>query len=115
MGNQTETALVRAPDILALSAGDPFFERAQKINELIACRAHELFESRGFAHGHDCEDWLTAMSEILLNVPVDITETETGLTIRADVPGFSEQDLGSTSCASLGVHHRQATRGNRLL
>ena len=24
---------------------------------------------------------------------MDITETETGLTIRADVPGFSEQDL----------------------
>jgi HSP20 family protein len=33
------------------------------------------------------------MSEILLNVPVDITETETGLTIRADVPGFSEENL----------------------
>jgi HSP20 family protein len=33
------------------------------------------------------------MSEILLNVQLDITETETGLTIRADVPGFSEQDL----------------------
>ena len=115
MGSQTATPLVRAPGILMLSAGDPFFERAQEINELIARRAHELFESRGFAHGHDREDWLAAISEILLNVPLDITETETGLTIRADVPGFSGQDLGSTSCASLGVHHRQATRGNRLL
>jgi HSP20 family molecular chaperone IbpA len=93
MGSQTATALVRAPEILTLFAGDPFFERAQEINELIARRAHELFESRGFAHGHDREDWLTAMSEILLNVQLDITETETGLTIRADVPGFSEQDL----------------------
>src|SRR5258708_19781423 len=93
MGSQTATALVRAPEILTLSAGDPFVEHARAFNELIARRAHELFESRGFTHGHDREDWLTAMSEILLNVPVDITETETGLTIRADVPGFSEQDL----------------------
>lgn len=93
MGSQTATVLVRTPDIFTLSAGDPFFERAQKIKELIARRAHELFESRGFTHGHDREDWLTALSEILLNVPVDITETEAGLIIRADVPGFSEQNL----------------------
>ena len=30
---------------------------------------------------------------MLLNVPVDLTETETELTIRANVPGFSEKDL----------------------
>jgi len=93
MGSQNAMALVRAPEILALFAGDPFFERAQEINELIARRAYELFESRGCAHGHDREDWLTTLSEILGNVQLDITETETGLTIRADVPGFSEQDL----------------------
>src|SRR5216683_1966135 len=93
MGSQAATVLVRAPENLTLSAGDPFVERAQEINELIARRAHELFESRGFAHGHDREDWLTAMSEVLLNVPVDITETETAVTIRVDVPGFSENDL----------------------
>ena len=93
MGSQTATALVRAPEILTLIVGDPFFERAQEINELIARRAYEFFESWGFAHGYDHEDWLKAMAEILLNVPVDITETETELTIRADVPGFSEQNL----------------------
>src|ERR1700682_4183556 len=93
MRSQTSTTLVSAPEIVTLLAGDPFFERAQEINELIARRAHELFESRGFAHGHDREDWLTAMSEILLNVQLDIKEIETGINIRADVPGFSEQDL----------------------
>src|SRR3989442_15424626 len=48
MEDQTATDLVRAPEMLQLFAGDPFFERAQEINELIARRAYELFESRGF-------------------------------------------------------------------
>src|SRR5712691_3947711 len=76
-----------------LSVGDPFFDRPQEINDLISSRAYQLFESRGFTHGYDREDWLRAESEILLNVPVGITETETELTIRAEVPGFTENDL----------------------
>lgn len=70
-----------------------FFERAQELTGRITRRAYELFASRGFAHGHDREDWFRAQAEILLNVPVDIGETETDLTIRADVPGFSEETL----------------------
>ena len=76
-----------------LSAGDPFFDLTQEIKDRIAGRAYELYECRGFAHGHDAEDWLQAESEILLNVPADIAETETQLTIHAEVPGFSEKDL----------------------
>ena len=71
----------------------PTFELAQEINDLIARSAYELFESSGFTHGHAREDWLRAESEILLRVPVDVTETETELTVRADVPGFGEKDL----------------------
>lgn len=72
---------------------DPFLELAEEIQALIALRAYELFESRGFAHGYDREDWLRAQSEIVLHVPVDVTETETEVTVRADVPGLSENDL----------------------
>jgi HSP20 family protein len=93
MKNQTPTQLDRAPIIHNLFAGDPFSELAQEIKDLIACRAYELFESSGFTHGHAQADWLRAESEILLNVPVDITETETELTVRADVPGFGEKDI----------------------
>ncbi len=92
MEDQASGGVVRAPQILE-HAGHPSFKRAQEINDLIARRAYELFESRGFAHGHDREDWLRAEAEILLNVPVDIAETETEVTIRAEVPGFSEKDL----------------------
>src|SRR6266571_984390 len=77
----------------SLSLGETFIEPAQEINDLIARRAYELFESSGFTHGHGYEDWLRAESEILLQAPVDVTETETGFAIRADVPGFGEKDL----------------------
>ena len=94
MEDQTATELVQTPQTPEGFVGDLTFKRTQEINDLIARRAYELFESRGFAHGHDLEDWLRAESEILLNVPVDITETETEVTIHAEVPGFSEKDLG---------------------
>jgi general secretion pathway protein A len=76
----------------SLSPDEPFIEARREINDLIARRAYELFESNGFTHGHAHEDWLRAESEIL-QAPVDVTETETGFTIRADVPGFGEKDL----------------------
>src|SRR5260370_35986117 len=66
----------------SLSLGEPFIEPAQEINDLIAPRAYELFESSGFTHDHALEDWLRAESEILLQAPVDLTETETGVTIH---------------------------------
>ncbi len=93
MKNETPRQLVFTPEIRSLFAGEPFIEPAQEINDLIARRAYELFESSGFTHDHAHEDWLRAESEILLQAPVDVTETETGFTIRADVPGFDEKDL----------------------
>src|SRR5258708_39753167 len=93
MKNETPRQLVRTPEIRSLFAGDPFIEPAQEINDLITRRAYELFESSGFTHGHAHEDWLRAESEILLQAPVDVTETETGFTIRADVPCFRENDM----------------------
>ena len=93
MEGQTATELVRTPEILKPSVGDPFFERVQEINDLIARRAYELFASRGFTHGHHLEDWHRAESEILRPIPLEVKETETELAVRAEVPGFSEKDL----------------------
>ena len=93
MANESEVEPVREAEILEVSIEPPFHELTREINELIARRAYELFESRGFKHGQDREDWLQAESEILFNAPVDLRETETAVTIRVDVPGFSENDL----------------------
>ncbi len=93
MGGQAAGEFVPAPELLKLVPDDPFIELAREINNLIARRAYDLFESSGFTHGHDRENWLRAESEILFNAPVDIRETETAVTIRVDVPGFRENDL----------------------
>jgi HSP20 family molecular chaperone IbpA len=90
---ETEPIRFLAPENLALNPGDAFFELSQEFRDLISSRAYELFELRGSVDGHDREDWLQAVSEILMEVPVEVAETEAGLTIRAAVPGFSEKEL----------------------
>jgi len=82
-----------APERRLPGPGDAFFEIAQEFTDQITRRAYELYTLRGSVDGYDREDWLQAMSDVLLNVAVDILETESGLTVRADVPGFTERDL----------------------
>jgi len=99
--------LVRHAGIFVVSfAGDPFIEPAQEIMTLIARRAHELFESSGFTHGHALRGWLRAESEILLQAPGTFPETETGFAIRADVP-VSAKRIWKYELPSFPVHHRQ--------
>ena len=66
---------------------------AAEIKQALERRAYELFESRGYENGHDHEDWLRAESELLPNFPVDLAEEEAGFTVRAELPGFSANDL----------------------
>jgi|SRR5690242_5442541 HSP20 family protein len=90
---ETDSKRFLAPVMHAPNPGDAFFELSQEFNDLISRRAYELFELRGSVHGHDREDWLQALSEISQDVPMEITETQTGFTIRAEVPGFSEKEI----------------------
>jgi type II secretory pathway predicted ATPase ExeA/HSP20 family molecular chaperone IbpA len=99
------------PPILK-DSGDRIFELAAEIKDAIERRAYELFEARGYEHGHDREDWLSAESEILLNVPVEITEGETELALHANVPGFSEDDLRvevTPRCLCILGRHEEAS------
>jgi len=34
-------------------------------------RAYELYEQRGFEHGHDMDDWLQAEAEVMSKKPID--------------------------------------------
>ena len=91
--NEHEAVDVAAATETKQTPGDPFLELAQEVQACIALRAHELFQERGSAHGSDREDWLLAQAEVLVNVPLHVTETNSELIVRAAVPGIGEHDL----------------------
>ncbi len=109
-GSPASAAPVRA-SVLKVP-GDLIFEFASEIKDSIERRAYELFEASGFEHGHDREDWLNAESEILLNLPTDITEGETEFTVHADVSGFSGKDLEvqvAPRCLCISGRHEESS------
>lgn len=81
------------PAVLKLMDGDPFAQRMTGIYDTLARRAYELFEGRGCQDGHDLEDWFRAESELLNPMPVEISEAEDQLIVRAEVPGFRDKDI----------------------
>ncbi len=69
------------------------FEDFAKNTQEIAQRAFERFEQRGFEFGHELEDWFKAERELLKRVPIEIKDADGKLAIRAEVPGFTANDL----------------------
>ncbi len=93
---------------MRLLPGSNLFDRIQDLSNSIARRAFEIFEDRGRAFGHDLEDWLRAESEFLHPIHLDIAESDDAVTVRAEVPGFSAEEL------EVGVEpHRLTISGKR--
>jgi HSP20 family protein len=68
-------------------------DRLKHVSEAIATRAYELFQGRGHELGLDLDDWLRAESELLRPMPLDIVETDNRLTLRAELPGFTAEQI----------------------
>jgi HSP20 family molecular chaperone IbpA len=84
----------KQPAILQMIDGDPFLRRVGQLYDILNRRAYELFEGRGREHGHDLDDWLHAESEMLSPLPVEISEADGELMVRAEVPpGFRDKDI----------------------
>ncbi len=81
------------PPLFVLVEGDDFSRHLQEISEATAHRAYELFENDGHRDGHDLEDWYRAESQLLQSVPVEFGETDHSLTVRADIPGFTDREV----------------------
>ncbi len=84
-------AVQRASSPTALT--DSLYDYMNELYDKIEKRAFSLFEHNGRVHGHDVENWLEAESEFLSPVPVELAETDTEFTVRAEVPGFTEKEL----------------------
>jgi HSP20 family protein len=68
-------------------------DQMQSAFEAIARRAFEIFERNGHQPGHELDNWLQAESELFHPTHVAIDEADDVLTVRAEIPGFSEKDL----------------------
>jgi HSP20 family protein len=90
------------------------FERAEQLHEKIARRAFDIFESNGRSAGHDLEDWFKAESALLHPVHVDVAESNSDLTVRAEVPGFAANELEvRVEPRRLVISGKRATRVER--
>ncbi len=83
-------AIQRASPPSTLASLDKYMT---ELYDNIAQRAFSFFEDEGWIHGHDLDHWLKAESEFLTPVSVELSETDTEVSVRAEVPGFSEKDL----------------------
>jgi HSP20 family molecular chaperone IbpA len=68
-------------------------ERIRDTFDAIARRAFEIFERNGGPAGRDWENWFQAESELFHPTHVEVAEADDVLTLKAEVPGFSEKDL----------------------
>jgi HSP20 family molecular chaperone IbpA len=84
-------AIQRASTPTALTQS--LYDYMNEIYNRVAQRAFSFFESNGRTHGHDLEDWLKAEAEFLNPVPLELSETDTELAVRAELPGFTEKEL----------------------
>lgn len=88
---KAQTAL--SPISMKPSSIAEFWSDVDDLMKQVRQQAYQLFEWRGKTDGHDLEDWFKAEMEILKPVPLEISEKEDVVLIRADVPGFKQQEL----------------------
>lgn len=102
--NASAIAILEEPET-TLPSDEPtqIVEVLPDVNDLVASRAFEIFESNGRPSGHDLADWLQAEAEFLHPLHIEVSESPETLTVRADVPGFKESDL------HINVEPRQVT------
>jgi len=86
----------------------PLIEDVATLCDKIASRAFEIYEGNGRLIGLDVADWYQAEAEFLHPLHIAVAESPEAVTVRADVPGFKEEDL------KIEVEPRRVTiAGNR--
>ena len=80
-------------------------DQMQALYDSIARRAFQIFEGKGGILGRDWEDWFQAEAEVLHPVHIDVVDAGDSIKVRAEVPGFTTQDLD----VSVEPHHLTIT------
>ena len=81
-----------APEGKSLGLVEPqnLAKRIDDIHNQIALRAFEIFQCNG---GQELDNWFKAEAELLHSSHININESESALTIEAEVPGFNANEL----------------------
>jgi HSP20 family protein len=92
---QSSTAVQRAKETAPVkqSSSINIFDRMREVRDSIARRAFEIFEGNGRGLGRELDNWLRAESELLHPMHLELTESDSDLTVRAEVPGFNAKEL----------------------
>jgi HSP20 family molecular chaperone IbpA len=69
------------------------FDHMNEVYDSISRRAFSLFELDGGMPGHELDHWFKAEQELLHPVHVGITDVDGNLSVKAEVPGFSADEL----------------------
>jgi HSP20 family molecular chaperone IbpA len=95
MPEKSAAAVQTAPARPSVITGkmESITERINRIYDAISRRAFELFERDGRLDGNDVRHWLEAEKEFLHPVHLDVEETDEAIEVRAEVPGFTANDL----------------------
>ena len=69
------------------------YDRMNELYNAIERRAFELFEDDGNIDGRDRDHWFKAEAELLHPVHVSMRDSDEAITVQAEVPGFSANEL----------------------
>lgn len=72
---------------------EKMFERFAEITKETAQRAFEFFRDRGGEFGRELDDWFKAENEILRPTPVEMTDSDKNIFVKAAVPGFKPEEI----------------------
>jgi len=89
----TAVQLAKEPTAITPLTFEDIVDRMNEMFSAISRRAYEIFERNGRAFGRELEDWFQAEKELLHPVHVHVSETDEGLEVKAEVPGFNEKEL----------------------
>ncbi|MGA2710919.1 MAG: Hsp20/alpha crystallin family protein [Steroidobacteraceae bacterium] len=76
--------------------GLPIFKQADEMLGRIQRRAFEMFAGRGFAPGHELEDWVSAERELCWPA-TELTEEDKNYVLKVALPGFEPDQVSVTA------------------
>jgi HSP20 family protein len=86
------------------------FQELDRRMEEVQRRACDRFRDRGFAVGHDLDDWIAAEHEVLGWPAAELKERESMYDIEVTLPGFAPNEVEVTATSSEVIVHAASTR-----